>query len=134
MTVRQNLEFAPRVRRQPVVRAAIDALAQELGIAHLLDRSVVGLSGGEAQRVALGRALAGKPRILLLDEPLSALDVATRGELQAVLRRVIELHDVSVLHVTHNEEEAAALAHKRLLLQPDSNSGIATVVERTTAG
>ncbi|RMF37922.1 MAG: ATP-binding cassette domain-containing protein [Planctomycetota bacterium] len=134
MTVRENLEFAPRVRRQPVAKQATNALAGELGIAHLLDRSVAGLSGGESQRVALGRALAARPRILLLDEPLSALDAATRRELQALLRRVITLHDVAILHVTHNEDEAAALADKRLLLQTDPASGIVTVVERSTTG
>ncbi len=87
----------------------VQALAEEVGVAELLQRYPDTLSGGEAQRVALARALAMRPRCLLLDEPLSALDTQARGEMRALLR---ELHrrGQTVVHVTHDYEEAVSLA------------------------
>ncbi len=112
MTVRDNLGFALAIRRWP--REKIDArvreLADLLGIAHLLERRATGLSGGEAQRVALGRALAAHPPVLLLDEPLSALDEDTRNEMYALLRSVRERTGVTALHVTHSATDADRLA------------------------
>lgn len=111
-TVRGHLEFALRLRKwsQTRIDRRTDELAQQLGIQHLLDRKIVGLSGGESQRVALGRALSFYPSVLLLDEPLSALDADTRNEMQELLKSLTELHDVTTLHITHNQEEAKALA------------------------
>ena len=111
-TVRGHLEFALRLRKwsQTRIDRRTDELAHQLGIQHLLDRKIVGLSGGESQRVALGRALSFYPSVLLLDEPLSALDADTRNEMQELLKSLTELHDVTTLHITHNQEEAKALA------------------------
>jgi ABC-type sulfate/molybdate transport systems ATPase subunit len=75
----------------------------------LLDRTPQGLSGGEAQRVALGRALAIRPSVLLMDEPFSALDDETRQEMHDLLQVVRTAMPVTVLHVTHNRDEAARL-------------------------
>lgn len=112
MTVRDNLGFALAIRRWP--REKIDArvreLADLLGISHLLDRHTAGLSGGEAQRVALGRALAAHPPVLLLDEPLSALDEDTRNEMYALLQSVRARTGVTALHVTHSATDADRLA------------------------
>jgi ABC-type sugar transport system ATPase subunit len=85
-------------------------LANWLEISHLIARKPKGLSGGESQRVALGRAIAFGPALLLLDEPLSALDAATRVTVQGLLREVNKRTGISVLHVTHNQEEADSLA------------------------
>jgi len=111
-TVRGHLEFALRLRKwsQTRIDRRTDELAHQLGIQHLLDRKIVGLSGGESQRVALGRALSFYPSVLLLDEPLSALDADTRNEMQELLKSLTELHEVTTLHITHNQEEARALA------------------------
>lgn len=111
-TVRGHLEFALRLRKwsQTRIDRRTDELAHQLGIQHLLDRKIVGLSGGESQRVALGRALSFYPSVLLLDEPLSALDADTRNEMQELLKSLTELHDVTTLHITHNQEEAKAMA------------------------
>jgi ABC-type sugar transport system ATPase subunit len=118
MTVREHLAFALEVRRRP--RADVDKrvgeLSDFLGIAHLLNRRPPGLSGGESQRVALGRALAFRPPVLLLDEPLSALDDETRNEMYNLLRSVQRLTGVTALHVTHSVAEAKALADRVLLL------------------
>jgi molybdate/tungstate transport system ATP-binding protein len=119
MTVRENLAFALVVRKWS--RAAIDErvseLADLLGVAHLLDRRPQGLSGGESQRIALGRALAASPGVLCLDEPLSALDDATREEMYSLLKSVRQRTGVTALHVTHSLAEAERLADRVLILR-----------------
>ena len=119
MTVRDNLGFALHVRRWPQeqVEARVNELAELLGLTGLLGRMAQGLSGGEAQRVALGRALAFRPPVLLLDEPLSALDDVTRGEICRLLQSVREHTGVTVLHVTHNAADADRLADMVLRLE-----------------
>jgi ABC-type sugar transport system ATPase subunit len=118
MSVRQHFEFALRLRHWSAtdVTSRVAEVAEMLGVAHLLDRRVKGLSGGESQRVALGRALSFRPQVLLLDEPLSALDQETRQEMYGVLKSVKQATGVTVLHVTHNREDAEALANRTLLL------------------
>ena len=118
LNVRQHLEFALRLRKESAgdIAQRVDELADVLGIEHLLGRSIQGLSGGESQRVALGRALSFRPSVLLLDEPLSALDEATRYEMHDLLKRVKEKSRVTTLHVTHSVEDAEALADQRLTL------------------
>jgi molybdate/tungstate transport system ATP-binding protein len=112
MTVREQLAFAPRLQKRPVkeIEALVKRLADELGIAKLLDRLPQKLSGGERQRVALGRALAAKPKVLLLDEPLSALDEEMRDEVAQLLKRVQREHQLTALHITHSKQEALQLA------------------------
>ena len=112
MSVWENLAFALTIRRRPraEVESRVRELAELLGLAPLLERRPAGLSGGEAQRVALGRALAFGPRILLLDEPLAALDQETRAEIHALLRTVRERTELTTLHVTHDLEDARRLA------------------------
>lgn len=119
MTVRENIEFAMRLRKYARQRCAqrSQELAGLLGITHLLNRSVRSLSGGESQRVALGRALSARPTVLLLDEPLSALDESTRQDMQTLLKTVQKATGVTTLHVTHSLEEATALADRRLILE-----------------
>jgi ABC-type sugar transport system ATPase subunit len=119
MTVGEHLGFALRVRRRPraEVAARVAELAGWLGLEHLLHRSPHGLSGGERQRVAVGRAMTAHPDILLLDEPLSALDEETHAEMIALLRRVHRETGVSVLHITHNRREARALAQSLIVLR-----------------
>ena len=118
LTVRENLSFAPSIRNwsRPETEARVEELASLLRIGPLLDRSPAGLSGGEAQRVALGRALAAKPKILLLDEPLSALDDETWEGMIDLLGEVRKATGVTTLHVTHRREEARRLADRVLIL------------------
>ncbi len=112
MTVRENIGFALRLRHRSSdeIQQRVNELAAHLGVAHLLDRLPQGLSGGERQRVALGRALAAKPGVLLLDEPLSALDEELRDDLAGLLKKIQRELGVSALHVTHSRDEAAKLA------------------------
>jgi molybdate transport system ATP-binding protein len=102
MTVRQNVEYA---RRRPA-----DEYLDRFGIAHLRDARPPSLSGGERQRVALARALARDPEVLLLDEPLAALDTHTRSAVRTELQDVLSGLGIPVVLVTHDFEDAAALA------------------------
>jgi molybdate/tungstate transport system ATP-binding protein len=119
MNVYENLAFALRVRKWAAVdvEKRVSELAELLGIGGLLKRRTQGLSGGEAQRVALGRALAPRPSTLLLDEPLSALDDQTRAEMHELLESVRQATEVTVLHVTHHIADAENLADQLLLLE-----------------
>ena len=119
MTIRRHLSFALDIRKIPAkqVEERVNELADWLGITSLLDRYPIGLSGGERQRVAIGRALSFHPSILLLDEPLSAVDEETRGEMYELLRRVHREKGVTVLHVTHNPNEADELADVQFVLR-----------------
>lgn len=119
MTVRGHLEFALRVRHcsRGLIRERVAELAHVLGIEPLLGRRVTNLSGGEAQRVALGRALSFRPRVLLLDEPLNALDEATRDRLCDLLRSIQKQSGLTTLHITHSRAEARALAEKLFVLE-----------------
>ncbi len=113
-TVRENvalgleLRHAPRRQRE----AAVDAALSHLGITSLADRSARRLSGGEAQRVSIARALAVSPEILFLDEPFAALDLPTRESLIADLARVLRQAGVATVFVTHDRDEALSLADR----------------------
>ncbi len=95
---------------------AIEAIADQAGIRGLLERMPRGLSGGERQRVALARALATAPRLLLLDEPMAALDPNSRHELRATLHEVHRKLGTTTIHVTHNFSEALALGDRVAIL------------------
>jgi len=112
MSVGQQLSFALRLRKESPTQIArrVDELAEILGIRYLLGRMPYGLSGGEAQRIALGRALSHRPSVLCLDEPLSALDDETRHEMYGLLKSIQAQTGVTMLHVTHNVSEAQELA------------------------
>lgn len=118
LTVREHLEFALKLRgASPALRQErITEMSELLGLQSLLHRRPAGLSGGEAQRVALGRALSFHPPILLMDEPLSALDEATRDTMLELLKLIQRRTGVTTLHVTHSRDEACSLADSVLLL------------------
>ena len=119
MTVRANLGFAMTLRAvsRSAIAERVDELADRLGLRSVLDRRAVGLSGGEAQRIALGRALAFRPDILLLDEPLNAVDEVTRDRLLDVLGELRRSRAVTVVHVTHTRAEGDRLADVLLELE-----------------
>ena len=119
MTVREQIGFAPRLQGSPASARTtlINELAEAVGVSHLLDRKPQGLSGGEKQRIALARALAARPDVLLLDEPLAALDEATHGEMMSLLKQTQTQFHLTVLHVTHQMKEASELADVILRLE-----------------
>lgn len=116
MSVRDNLLFGWRRAGRPTEAGEIDRLVSILGIDHLQDRRPAALSGGERQRVALGRALLARPRLLLLDEPLAALDSARRAEILPYLERLRDVSAVPMVYVTHTIDEAIRMADHMVLL------------------
>ncbi|GGO90813.1 ABC transporter [Nocardioides phosphati] len=118
-TVGDNVAYPLRLRRTPrrARRARVAELLELVGLTGYADRSPATLSGGERQRVALARALATSPRLLLLDEPLSALDLTLRERLAADLRAILREAGTTALFVTHDHEEAFAVADRMALLR-----------------
>jgi len=112
MTVSQNIEFGLRIAKLPKTdRAArVNELLEMLNLVHLAHRNVTDLSGGEARRIALARALAPRPQVLLLDEPLAGLDQTTHDALMSDLDRVLKQTATTALLVTHDHSEAEVLA------------------------
>jgi ABC-type Fe3+/spermidine/putrescine transport system ATPase subunit len=131
LDVQKNLAFGLRYRRASATlqRSQVLAIARRLGIEHLLARMPATLSGGERQRTALGRALVTEPRVLLLDEPLSALDRGTAARLRDELRALHANQRLTVLHVTHDLAEARELAQRVVLLHDGAVHGDGTVDE-----
>ena len=113
MTVRQHLAFGPTIQKwkRNEIAERVSELSERLSIAHLLDRKPIGLSGGEAKRVALGRALAPRPRILCLDEPLTGLDEETQDEILKLLQITIADFQITTLQITHSRAEAEKIGN-----------------------
>jgi molybdate transport system ATP-binding protein len=95
---------------------SLDEAVAFLGIGHLLDRWPATLSGGEAQRVAIGRALLSGPRFLLMDEPLSSLDRPRREEIMVVIERIRDEMKLPILYVSHDRDEIARLATETVVV------------------
>lgn len=117
LSVRKNLEFGQkRARRQPHT-IAFDDVVELLGIARLFDRPTAHLSGGERQRVAIGRALLSQPSLLLMDEPLSALDRLSREDILPYLERLHATLSIPILYVSHDIAEIERLADTLVLME-----------------
>ena len=118
MRVEKQIEFALEIRNQSVQsrRKRVDELAELLEITPLLKRLPHGLSGGERQRVAIARALSVRPKLLCLDEPLSALDEPMRERMIEFLKAVHQRENTTILHVTHNQTEAKHLETVRFAM------------------
>jgi putative spermidine/putrescine transport system ATP-binding protein len=114
LTVRQNIAFPLEVRKRPAAEVArrVDELLDLVRLVPQADRFPNQISGGQAQRCALGRALAPSPEVLLLDEPLSALDALVRTRLRDEIRRVQQLVKTTAIYVTHDQSEAMAIADR----------------------
>ncbi|HEV8671692.1 MAG TPA: ABC transporter ATP-binding protein [Candidatus Limnocylindria bacterium] len=117
LSVLENVAFGLRARHRPDATSAAMAWLERVGLGRYAGARPAALSGGEAQRVALARALAIDPRLLLLDEPLSALDATTRVEVRRELRRHLASFSGARLLVTHDPLEAAALADRLVILE-----------------
>lgn len=115
LTVSQNLEYG-RKRRPSALSVDFKSLVDLLGIAPLLGRRPPTLSGGERQRVAIARALLADPRLLLMDEPLAALDLARKCEILPYLEKLHDTLEIPVLYVTHSPDEVARLADHLVVL------------------
>jgi ABC-type Fe3+/spermidine/putrescine transport system ATPase subunit len=118
LNVADNIAFGLKMQNLPKsdINLRVETMLKQVDLQGYETRKVTELSGGEQQRVALARVLAPQPRLLMFDEPLGALDRSLREDLQAELRRVLRKSRVPVIYVTHDQEEAFALADRILLL------------------
>jgi molybdate transport system ATP-binding protein len=117
LSVAQNLDYGRRMNGLPRDGAHPERIVNMLDIGHLLTRRPAQLSGGERQRVALGRALLLKPRLLLLDEPLGALDLDRREEILPYLERLRDEENVPMVYVSHDPDEIRRLAGQVVMLK-----------------
>jgi molybdate transport system ATP-binding protein len=117
MSARRNLEYGMKRVAAADRRVAMDQAIELLGIAHLLDRLPDRLSGGERQRVAIARALLTSPKLLLMDEPLAALDLARKNEILPYLERLHDELEIPVLYVSHAPDEVARLADHLIVME-----------------
>lgn len=112
LNVKENITFSARYQKIENEKRTFDDLVDFLGLEKLLSRNIVNLSGGEKQRIAIARALFAKPKVLLLDEPLSAIDPTFRNSIMKFLKQMHKRYELTTLHVTHNFREASFLADR----------------------
>ena len=119
LTVGQNVAYSLKIRHTPkkITDQKVREVLSLVGLNHLIDRTVTNLSGGEAKRVAVARALTAEPQVLLLDEPLTGLDIELHGRLLEDLGKLLRTRGTTVLHVTHDKAEASAIADRVLDLR-----------------
>ena len=129
MTVRRNLNYGKRRHDEKGANVTEDAVAEVLGIGHLLRRRTHDLSGGERQRVAIGRALLTSPRLLLMDEPLASLDAERKREIIPFIDRVHRQFEIPTIYVSHSVEEILELATAMVLLEDGQVTASGTVEE-----
>jgi sulfate/thiosulfate transport system ATP-binding protein len=131
LTVRRNVAFGLEVRRRPKaeIAARVDELLQLVGLSHLGGRYPSQLSGGQRQRMALARALAIEPKVLLLDEPFGALDAKVRGQLRQWLRDLHDRLQVTTVLVTHDQEEAMEVADRLAVINQGRLEQVGTPVD-----
>jgi len=116
-TVDENLRFGPHQRGETLPSASIEDLLVQVGLEGYATRPVANLSGGEAQRVSLARTLANSPLVLLLDEPTSSLDDASKREVELLIQKIVREHKLTCVVVTHDTAQAARLAQRAVLME-----------------
>jgi putative ABC transport system ATP-binding protein len=116
-TVQENLEFGPRQRGETVGEDVANELLARVGLRGYAPRNVANLSGGEAQRVSVARTLANSPLVLLMDEPTSSLDEASKLGIEMLIREIVTGQGLTCVMVTHDVAQAARLADRALLLE-----------------
>ncbi|MBY0317037.1 MAG: ATP-binding cassette domain-containing protein, partial [Bdellovibrionales bacterium] len=117
LTARENILFPLQAAGQSIELAHWEDIVSLLGIASVLEQKTYKLSGGEKQRVALGRALVTRPRLLILDEPFSALDIQLKKQARVLLQKTMENYKIPVLLVSHDPQDVEALAQRVVILE-----------------
>lgn len=132
LSVRKNLTYGMLSRRRGGSPIALEQIVSLLGIESLLERRPVKLSGGEAQRVAIGRALLADPRLLLMDEPLAALDATRKAEVLPFLKSMQRELDIPFIYVSHNMEEIDQLADTLVLMEEGKTTACGSLADMLT--
>lgn len=133
LTVEGNLRYAEKRSRERSGEMTLDGVVSALDLAPLMNRRTSSLSGGERQRAAIGRTLLTRPRLLLMDEPLAALDARRKGEILPYIERLPKTFGVPIIYVTHSIDEVARLAQRILALaagRPVAEGSVVDVLER----
>jgi putative ABC transport system ATP-binding protein len=128
-TVAENLAYGPVQHNQNMTADEINSLLEQVSLAGYSERNALTLSGGEAQRVAIIRALANQPEVLLLDEPTSALDEAARRGIETLLESLVRQRHLTCVWVTHSMEQARTVADKVLAIEAGQMAAYGTVHE-----
>lgn len=128
-SVLQNVSYGPQQRGEVFSEAQAEELLTRVGLGGYVSRDVANLSGGEAQRVSLARALANSPIVLLLDEPTSALDEQAKGEVESLIRDIIRETHLTCVLVTHDTAQATRMATRVMLLDKGRATRIGAVTE-----
>ena len=128
-TIAENIAFGPRQHGQTIASDQIAGLLADVGLEGYASRDALTLSGGEAQRVAITRALANEPEVLLLDEPTSALDVVSRESVERLLERLIRDRHLTCLWVTHSPDQARTMGDRILVIEAGRMKAIGTPEE-----
>lgn len=128
-TIADNLRFGPLQQGIELPAETIDALLSQVGLAGRAGEEVAHLSGGEAQRVSLARALATKPAVLLLDEPTSALDAEAKSEIERLILTVVRRNDLTCVIVSHDLAQAARVADQVMAMSKGKLTKIGTASE-----
>jgi putative ABC transport system ATP-binding protein len=116
-TVAENLRFGPRQQGEELSDNSIQDLLAQVDLAGYAQRQITNLSGGEAQRVSLARAVANSPLVLLLDEPTSALDEAAKAQVEQLISEVVRKNQLTCVMVTHDLNQAARMANRVMLMR-----------------
>ncbi len=135
MTVLGNVEYALKIKKETKATARDTALSliKKMGLEEYKDKKPYSLSGGQQQRVAIARTLALNPEIILFDEPMSALDVATRLSLRKELKEIQAEYKTTMIYVTHDQEEAFSMSDRILVMNNSVISQIGTPTEIVTS-
>jgi ABC-type Fe3+/spermidine/putrescine transport system ATPase subunit len=128
MNVRENIGYSLKIKRVPKreITKRVDELLELIQLTDYGNRKIHHLSGGERQRVALARAVASKPKLLLLDEPLSALDAKLRVSMRKEIQRIHDDLGLTMLYVTHDQEEAMAISHRIAIMNKGNIEQVGT--------
>ena len=129
MTVFMNVAYALKIRKIPDYREQTKDILKRLGLEELWDKKPAELSGGQQQRVAIARTMALKPDIILFDEPLSALDVSTRLLLREEIKKLQKEYGITMVYVTHDQEEAFAMSDRIMVMKEGEIQQIASPEE-----
>jgi putative spermidine/putrescine transport system ATP-binding protein len=131
MTVIENVEYGLKIRKVPRAqrRRKADQMLDLVRLSGLGDRKPVQLSGGQRQRVALARAIVNEPEVLLLDEPLGALDLKLRQEMQSELKRIQQEVGITFVYVTHDQEEALTMSDRLAVMSAGQIEQVGTPIE-----